>query len=126
MVDIKSKNFRKFRLKNYFWTGLKKILQMSLMVIVGEYMLLNVIKLSLWEQNPLEAYSRMPSQIFSLAVGERPILRATEAYRSIKKINFDKIISLQYPTQVKGARPDIRTLNLQDKEGAKVGYMIKF
>lgn len=127
MSEIKSKHYRKSRLKTFFRTGFKKILQMGSLVIVGEYMLLNVIHLSLTEQAPVLHYRNMPSQIINLAVSEKPILRVAEAYATIKNsIDFDKIIQLQYPVHVKGTRPDFRTLNLQDKEGAQVGYVVKF
>lgn len=127
MVEIKSKHYRKSRRRNFFRHGLKKMLQMGTLVVVGEYLLISVIKLSLSEQNPLAVYRNMPTRIINLAVNEKPILRAAEAYRSIKKnVDFDQILSSQYPAQVKGARPDFRTVNLQDKEGAKVGYKIKF
>ncbi len=90
-------------------------------------MLLKVITLSLSEQGPVFNYGAMPSHIINLAVSEKPILRVAEAYSSIKKsLDFDNILTHQYPIQVKGARPDFRTLDLQDKEGAKVGYVVKF
>lgn len=127
MTEIKSKNYRKSRLKNLLHISLKKILQMGSLVIIGEYMLLNVVNLSLSEQGTVFNYTAMPSQIINLAVSEKPILRVAEAYSSIKKsLDFDNILSRQYPLQVKGARPDFRTLDLQDKEGAKVGYVVKF
>jgi len=127
MTEIKSKNFRKSRFIHSFHYACKKILQMSALVIVGEYMLLNVIHLSLSEQNPLLYYKNMPNHIVSFAVSEKPILRVAEAYDALKNnIDFDKIIQNQYPVNVKGSRPDFRTINLQDKEGAKVGYVVKF
>ncbi|MEK7850094.1 MAG: hypothetical protein AAB213_04710 [Candidatus Omnitrophota bacterium] len=127
MTEIKSKNYRKSRLKNLLHLSLKKMLQMGSLVIIGEYMLLNVVNLSLSEQGPVFNYKAMPSQIINLAVSEKPILRVAEAYSSIKKsLDFDNILSRQYPIQVKGARPDFRTLDMQDKEGAKVGYVVKF
>ena len=127
MNEIKSKNYRKSRLKNSILHGFKKILQMGILVIVGEYMLLNVINLSLSEQNPILYYRDMPNHIVNLAVSEKPILRMAQAYDSIKNnMNFDNIIQSQFPASVKGSRPDFRTINLQDKEGAKVGYVVKF
>ena len=127
MVDIKSRDYRKSRIKNTLRNAFKKILQLGTLVIVGEYMLLNLINLSLSEQNPMMDYRNMPNQIVNLAVSENPILRVAQAYDTIKKnIDFDKIIQSQYPVNVKGTRPDFRTINLQDKEGAKVGYVVKF
>lgn len=127
MLDIKIKSYRKSRLKNSLRLAAKKISQMGALVIVGEYMLLNVISLSLSENSPMTYYRNMPNQIVNLAVSEKPILRFAEAYDSItKNIDFDKIIQSQYPISVKGTRPDFRTINLQDKEGAKVGYVVKF
>ncbi len=127
MPNIKSKYYRKSRLKNFFRNGLKKLLQLGSLIIIGEYMLLNVINLSLSEQTPAIYYKNMPSQIINLAVSEKPILRVAEAYTTIKKnIDFDEIIQLQYPVHVRGSRADFRTLNLQDKEGADVGYVVKF
>ena len=127
MADIKSKHYRKSRLKNLLHTSLKKILQIGSLVIIGEYMLLYVVNLSLSEQGPVFNYTAMPSRIMNLAVSEKPILRVAEAYSSISKsIDFDNILSRQYPIEVKGSRPDFRTLDLQDKEGAKVGYVVKF
>ncbi len=127
MVDIKSRDYRKSRIKNTLRNAFKKILQLGTLVIVGEYMLLNLINLSLSEQNPMMDYRNMPNQIVNLAVSEKPILRVAQAYDTIKKnIDFDKIIQSQYPVNVKGTRPDFRTINLQDKEGAKVGYVVKF
>lgn len=127
MNEIKSKNYRKSRIKNSFRFGFKKILQMGTLIIVGEYMLLNAINLSLSDRNSLLNYSNIPAQIINLAVSEKPILTVAQAYRSIKRnIDFDKIIQNQFPIQVKGTRPDFRTINLQDKEGAKVGYVVKF
>jgi hypothetical protein len=127
MTEIKSKHYRKSRAKSYFLNGLKKILQMATLVIVGEYMLLNIINRSLSEENPVFFYRSLPNRIVNLAVSEKPILSVAEAYSNIKKnIDFDKTIEVKYPPQVKGSRPDFRTLNLQDKEGAKVGYVVKF
>jgi hypothetical protein len=127
MTEIKSKYYRQSRLKNSLRKASRKILELGALVIIGEYMLLNVINLSLSEQNQIFSYKNMPSQFVNLAVSEKPILRVAEAYDSIKKnIDFDKIIQNQYPIQVKGTRPDFRTMNLQDKEGAKVGYVVKF
>ena len=127
MKEITSKNYRKSRLKQKFRLGFKKMLQMGTMVIIGEYLLLYAIKLSVSEQNSVMDYVQMPSQIVNLAVSEKPILRVAEAYQSIKKnMEFDKIIQNQYPVNVRGSRPDFRTINLQDKEGAKVGYVVKF
>jgi hypothetical protein len=127
MAEIKSKNYRKFRIKTFFKTGFKKILQMATLVIIGEYLLLNVLYHSLSEQTAVFLYNTLPTQIVNLAVSEKPILRVAEAYSSIKKnFEFDKILQRQYPVTVRGNRPDFRTLNLQDKEGAKVGYVVKF
>jgi hypothetical protein len=127
MTEIKSKYYRKSRFKNSLRNALKKILQMGTLVIVGEYMLLNVINLSLSEQNPIFSYQNVPGQLMNFAVSEKPILRVAQAYDSFTKtIDFDKIIQNQYPIHVKGTAPDFRTLDLQDKEGAKVGYVVKF
>lgn len=127
MVEIKSRYYKKSRLKNLFRFSLKKVLQMGTLVIIGEYMLLNVINHSLTEETPVFYYRNLPTQIVNLAVSEKPILKVAEAYSSIKKsIEFDKILAGQYPVNVRGSRPDFRTLNLQDKEGAKVGYVVKF
>ena len=72
-------------------------------------------------------YSNVPNRIVNLAVSEKPILRVAQAYDSIKNnMEFDKIIQGQFPAQVKGTRPDFRTTDLQDQEGAKVGYVVKF
>ncbi len=127
MTDIKSRDYRKNRRKNTLRNAFKKILQLGTLVIVGEYMLLNLINVSLSENNPIMFYGNMPNKIVNLAISEKPILRVAQAYDSIKKnIDFDKIIQSQYPVNVKGTRPDFRTINLQDKEGAKVGYVVKF
>lgn len=127
MPEIKSKNFRKSRMRNSFRSGLKKFAQMATLVIIGEYMLLNVVNLSISEQNPASLYRRVPTKIINLAVSDKPILRVAEAYDSMKNtMDFDSLISKRYPTHVKGLRPDFRAINLQDKEGAKVGYVVKF
>ena len=128
MAEIKSKNYKRSRIKNFFRTGFKKFLQLGTLVIVGEYMLLNVINHSLSEQNTLFLYKNLPSQIVNLAVSEKPILRVAEAYTSIKNnFEFDTILQRQYPIKIRGRnQPDFRTLNLQDKEGANVGYVVKF
>jgi hypothetical protein len=127
MAEIKSKYYKKSRAKNFLKLTLKKMLQMGTMVIIGEYMLLHVINASLSEQSPILNYSAMPTQLVNLAVSEKPILRVAQAYNNIKKnIDFDSIIQNQFPVSVKGNRPDFRTLDLQDKEGAKVGYVVKF
>ena len=127
MTEIKSKDFRKSRLKNFFRNALKKVLQLGTMVVIGEYMLLNVINLSLSEKNPILSYQNMPNQLVNFAMSDKPILRVAEAYDTIKNnIDFDKTIQNQYPIHVKGNRPDFRTINLQDKEGANVGYVVKF
>lgn len=100
---------------------------MGIVVVIGEYLLLNVIQLSLSEPNPLFFYRSVPNRIVNLAVGEKPILRVAQAYDSIKNnMEFDKIIQNQFPAQIKGSRPDFRTTDLQDQEGAKVGYVVKF
>lgn len=127
MTEIISKHYKKSRLKNYFRFSLKKLLQMGTLIAVGEYMLLKVISASLSGQDVFLAYQNMPAQIISMAVSEKPILRVAQAYSQLKRnINFDQTIQRQHPIQVKGSRTDFRTLNLQDKEGAKVGYVVKF
>lgn len=127
MSEIKSKNFRKSRFKNSFRSGLKKAVHMGILVIVGEYMLLNVINLSLSQNDSLLPYTNMPHHIINFAVNEKPILRAAQVCNNIKKnIDFDNILQNQNPVNIKGSRPDFRTLNLQDKEGAKIGYVVKF
>ncbi|MBI5873638.1 MAG: hypothetical protein HZB36_05795 [Candidatus Omnitrophica bacterium] len=127
MTEIISKHYKKSRLKNFFRFSVRKILQMGTLVVIGEYMLLRVISSSLSEQAPIFSYQYMPSQIVSMAIAEKPILRVAQAYSNLRKnIEFDKIIQSQFPIQVKGTRPDFRALNLQDKEGAKVGYVVKF
>lgn len=127
MTEIISKHYKKSRTKNLLRLIFKKILQMGTMVIIGEYMLLHVINVSLSEHGPMIDYRAMPTQLVNLAVSEKPILRVAKAYNSIKNnIDFNNIIHVQFPVAVKGARPDFRTLNLQDKEGAKVGYVVKF
>jgi hypothetical protein len=83
--------------------------------------------MSLSEQNPVLHYKNMPSQFIDLAVSERPFLRMAEAYSTIQKtVDFDQITQLQYPVHIKGSSPEFRTSELQDKEGAKVGYVVKF
>lgn len=100
---------------------------MGILVIVGEYMLLNVINLSLSQKGMLLPYANMPNHIMNFAVSEKPILRVAQACNNIKKnIDFDNILQNQDPVNIKGSRPDFRTLNLQDKEGAKIGYVVKF
>lgn len=100
---------------------------MGILVIIGEYMLLNVINLSLSQQGSFLPYARMPNHIMNFAVSERPILRVAQAYNNIKNnIDFDSILQIQHPVKIKGSRPDFRTLDLQDKEGAKIGYVVKF
>ena len=127
MPDIKSRYYKKSRIKNTFRFGLKKAAQMSVMVVVGEYMLLAFINQSLTEQAPPFSYTGFPTQIVNLAVSEKPILKVAEAYTNMKKnIDFDKILQGQYPVQVRGTRDEFRTLDLQDKEGAKVGLSLKF
>lgn len=127
MTEIKSKNYKRSRLKNNIRVTLKKALQMGTLIIVGEYMLLSVINLSFNEKNPILFYKNMPNNIVNFAVSEKPILRVAEAYDSLKNnLDFDKITQIHYPVQVKGNRPDFRTTDLQDKEGAKVGYVVKF
>lgn len=131
MPNIASKHYKKSRLKSIFRFSIQKLFQMGLLVIVGEYMLLSVIKFSISSKNAVSYYMKIPSQIVNLAVSEKPILEMTEkvveAYGSAtKKIDFDKLIQDQHPVNVKGARPDFRTLELQDKEGAQIGYVVKF
>ena len=99
---------------------------MGTLVVIGEYMLLKVLSMSISEQWPEFTYKNVPGQIVRMATGEKPILRVAQAYSNIKNIDFDKLVLSQYPIQVKGNRPDFRALNLQDKEGAKVGYVVKF
>lgn len=127
MSDIKSKDFRKLRLRNSVRLGLKKIVHMGILVVVGEYMLLNVINLSLSQQGSFLPYARMPDHIMNFAVTEKPILRVAQTCNSIKNnIDFNNILQSQHPIKIKGSRPDFRTLDLQDKEGAKIGYVVKF
>lgn len=127
MSEIKSKNFRKFRLKNSFRAGFKKIAHMGILVIVGEYMLLNVINVSLSQQSSFLPYARVPNHIMNFAVSEKPILRVAQACSNIKNnIDINNILQNQNPLNIKGSRPDFRTLDLQDKEGAKIGYVVKF
>ncbi|MDD5018849.1 MAG: hypothetical protein PHH75_01575 [Candidatus Omnitrophica bacterium] len=127
MTELKSRNYRKSRAKNALRQTAKKVLQMGIVIVIGEYLLLNAIQLSLSEPNPMLFYRNMPNHIVNLAVTEKPILRVAQAYDSLKNnIDFDKIIQDQFPAQVKGNRPDFRTTDLQDKEGAKVGYVVKF
>ncbi len=134
MKNLKSRNFRRDRLKNKIRSALKKILQMGILVVVGEYMLINVINASLSSvynqgQGPVINYRDMPRQIVNFAVGEKPILHVANTYDSLTKkmdFNFDDITQKQYPVHVRGSRPDFRALDLQDKEGAKVGYVVKF
>jgi hypothetical protein len=126
-MEITSKHYKKSRIKNFIRTGFRKTLQLGAMVVIGEYMLLKVVTLSLTEQGPIFLYHNVPDQIVSMATSEKPILRVARAYSNMKRnMDFDKIIQSQYPVQIKGNRPDFRTLNLQDKEGAKVGYVVKF
>jgi hypothetical protein len=127
MTELASKHYKKSRLKNLFRFSLKKILHMGILIAIGEYMLLKVISISLSGQITDFAYENVTRQLISLAVSEKPILKVAQAYSHIKKnIDFDSIIQTQYPIQIKGTRPDFRTLDLQDKEGAKVGYVVKF
>ena len=127
MDEIKSRHFRKSRVRNALRLTAKKALQMGIVVIVGEYLLLNAINLSLSEPNPLFFYRNVPNQIVNLAVSEKPILRVAEAYSSLKNnTEFDRMVQEQFPANVKGSRPDFRTTDLQDKEGARVGYVVKF
>jgi hypothetical protein len=110
-----------------FRFSLKKLAQMGVLVVVGEYLLLAIINRALTVEYPVYFYTRLPTQIVNLAVTEKPILRVAEAYTLLKKkTEFDQILQGQYPVQVRGSRPDFRTLDLQDKEGAKVGYVVKF
>lgn len=131
MQNLTSKHYKKSRLKNLFRFSIKKFFQMGLLIMIGEYMLLGVIRFSISSKNAVSYYMNIPSQIVHLAVSEKPILemtaRVVEAYESAtKKIDFDRIIQDQHPVNVKGARPDFRTLELQDKEGAQIGYVVKF
>jgi hypothetical protein len=130
MDILKSSHYRRSRFRNKLRNALKKTLRMGLLVVVGEYMLLNVISSSLSSlegPKPSLSYSDMTRQIVSLAVSNKPILRAARTYDSLTKtIDFDNIIQRQYPVHVRGSRPDFRALDLQDKEGAKVGYVVKF
>lgn len=127
MTEIKSRNFRKSRVINALKQTAKKTLQMGIVVVIGEYLLLSVIQLSLSEPNPMSFYRNVPNHIVKLAVTEKPILRVAQAYDSLANHgDFDTIIQNQFPAQVKGNRPDFRTTDLQDKEGAKVGYVVRF
>jgi hypothetical protein len=127
MTEIKSRNYRKSRAINALRQTAKKALQMGIVIVIGEYLLLSVITLSLSEPNPMRFYSNMPNHIVKLAVTEKPILRVAQVYDALTSHSeFDKIIQNQFPAQVKGNRPDFRTTDLQDKEGAKVGYVVKF
>lgn len=126
-LSLKSKNYRKIRLKNLFVQTIKKTGQILTLVIVGEYLLLNVVNMSLSQKNPILNYRSVPEHILNLAVSERPILRVARAYTSIKKnIDFDQTVLRHHPVQIKGSRPDFRAFNLQDKEGAQFGYVFKF
>lgn len=126
--EIKSRHYRKSRAKNALKTFTKKILHMGIVVVVGEYLLLNVINLSLSETNPLFYYKNVPNSIMHIAVSEKPILRVAQAYSSLKTSNveIDRIVQEQFPVKVKGSRPDFRTVDFQDQEGARVGYVVKF
>jgi hypothetical protein len=130
MDTLKSSHYRRSRFKNKLWNALKKTYQLGLLVVIGEYMLLNVINASLSSVDgpiPAFSYSNMPRQIVSLAVSEKPILRVARTYDTITKtMDFDNIMQKQHPIHVRGSRPDFRALDLQDKEGAKVGYVLKF
>ena len=130
METLKSRHYRRSRIINSIQAGLKKIFQLGLLVVIGEYMLLNVINTSISNVSntkPVFSYSDMPNQIVKLAVSEKPIFRVANTYDTIKKnIDFDGITQKQYPIHVRGSRPDFRALDLQDKEGAKVGYVVKF
>ena len=106
---------------------------MGLWVVMGEVMLLRVIGVSLssvYERRSIIDYSAVPQQIFNLAVSEKPILRVARTYDTItkkKSASFDNIMHKQFPVHVKGTtRPDFRTLDLQDKEGAQIGVKIEF
>lgn len=131
---IKSRHYRRSRLKNTLKKGLKKVVGMAALVVVGEYMLLNVINVSLdsmYHHQPLFDVRTVPQQIINIAVGERPILRVVEAYDILSKNkdkdkNFDHIIAQRYTPQVRGSRPEFRTKELEGKEGAEVGYVLKF
>ncbi len=131
MTEIISKHYKKSRIKNFFRFSAKKILQMGVLVAIGEYMLLRVISGSLTEQKPAFSYHNVPTQIVNIAVSEKPILHVAKVYSNIRKksaknVEFDRIIQSQHPVQIKGNRPDFRAINLQDKEGAKVGYVVRF
>ncbi|MGE5280352.1 MAG: hypothetical protein ACM3L6_06390, partial [Deltaproteobacteria bacterium] len=134
MNELKSRHYLRSRRKNRFQRLARKALQMGFWVAVGEVMLLRVIGASLssiYESRPIIDYTAVPQQIFNLAVSEKPILRIARSYdtitrKSTKEASFDNIIQKRFPAQVKGARPDFRTLDLQDKEGAQIGLKIKF
>jgi len=132
MDELKSRYYLRSRRIHKFQRFAKKVLQMGFWVVIGETMLLRAIGASLssvYEQRPIINYSTVPQQIFNLAVSEKPILRVARTYGPQKKkeANFDRIIQQQFPVQVKGTtRPDFRTLDLQDKEGAEIGLRIKF
>jgi hypothetical protein len=133
---IKSRHYRRSRLKNTLKKGLKKIVGMATLVVIGEYMLLNVINASInsmYYHQPFFDVRTVPQQIMDIAVGERPILRVVEAYDTLtkntdkdKEKDFDAIIDSRYTPQVRGSRPEFRTKELEGKEGAEVGYVLKF
>ncbi len=132
MDELKSRYYLRSRRKHKFQRFARKTLQMGFWVLVGEYMLLRVIGVSLssvYERRPFIDYSAVPQQIFNLAVSEKPILRVARTYDTMTKMkisSFDNIMDKQFQAQVKGTRPDFRTLDLQDKEGAQIGLKIKF
>ncbi len=132
MDELKSRYYLRSRRKHKFQRVAKKTLQMGFWVLMGEYLLLRVIGASLssvYERRPFLNYSAVPQQIFNMAVSEKPILRMAHTYDTITKgkaSSFDNIMDKQFPVQVKGTRPDFRTLDLQDKEGAQIGLKIKF
>ncbi len=132
MDELKSRYYLSSRRRHKFQRVARKTLQMGFWVIIGEVMLLRVIGTSLssvYEHRPIINYSAVPQQIFNLAVSEKPILRMARTYDTMtkkKNSSFDNIIHKQFPIHIKGTRPDFRTLDLQDKEGARIGLKIEF
>ena len=127
MSDFTPLNYRKKRAQSLIAHYAKKFLFMAMFVVIGETMLLQLLKTSLIDKEPSFVSRFTPRKIANIAVRERPILRATQAYESImERLDFDKVMQTRYPAHIRGTRPDYRTIQLQDKEGAKVGYVVKF
>jgi hypothetical protein len=131
MDPIISRNYRRSRFKNRLRNFFARALQMGLLVVIGEGMLIHVINISLTSMDQgrptLLSGRSVPNGIVDLAVSERPILRMAQTYDTLKRsVEFDRIIERQYPVHIKGSRPETRPLDLQDQEGAKIGYVLKF